>query len=47
MQEGIAISTVNLKKPSMDDVFVRYTGKELRDDSPEWSQGASTRAGAR
>jgi ABC-2 type transport system ATP-binding protein len=29
--EGIEIITVNLKKPSMDDVFVHYTGRELRD----------------
>jgi ABC-2 type transport system ATP-binding protein len=32
---GIAVSTVNLKKPSMDDVFVHYTGKEIRDESAE------------
>ncbi|HUH79600.1 MAG TPA: ATP-binding cassette domain-containing protein [Methanoregula sp.] len=36
---GIAISTINLKKPTMDDVFVFYTGKEIRDEpsirSPE------------
>jgi ABC-2 type transport system ATP-binding protein len=29
---GITITTVNLKKPSMDDVFVHYTGRELRDE---------------
>jgi ABC-2 type transport system ATP-binding protein len=29
---GITISTVNLKKPSMDDVFIHYTGKEIRDE---------------
>ncbi len=28
----ISIDTVNLKKPSMDDVFVHYTGKEIRDE---------------
>ncbi|KAF5042303.1 Daunorubicin/doxorubicin resistance ATP-binding protein DrrA [anaerobic digester metagenome] len=28
---GITISNVNLKKPTMDDVFVHYTGRELRD----------------
>jgi ABC-2 type transport system ATP-binding protein len=32
---GIVVSTVNLKKPSMDDVFVHYTGKEIRDESLE------------
>jgi ABC-2 type transport system ATP-binding protein len=30
--KGIEISTINLKKPSMDDVFVFYTGKDLRDE---------------
>ncbi|MDK2915709.1 MAG: type transport system ATP-binding protein [Euryarchaeota archaeon] len=28
---GVGISSVNLKKPTMDDVFVHYTGRELRD----------------
>jgi ABC-2 type transport system ATP-binding protein len=29
---GLEISTINLKKPTMDDVFVFYTGRELRDE---------------
>lgn len=32
---GITIKAVNLKKPSMDDVFVHYTGRELRDNGAE------------
>jgi len=28
---GILIEAVNLKKPSMDNVFMHYTGRELRD----------------
>ncbi len=32
---GIRIKAVNLKKPSMDDVFVHYTGRELRDTGTE------------
>jgi ABC-2 type transport system ATP-binding protein len=32
---GIKIKAVNLKKPSMDDVFVHYTGRELRDSGAE------------
>ncbi|HVP94671.1 MAG TPA: ATP-binding cassette domain-containing protein [Methanoregulaceae archaeon] len=32
---GVGVSTVNLKKPSMDDVFVHYTGKEIREESSE------------
>jgi ABC-2 type transport system ATP-binding protein len=31
LQAGIGIETVNLKKPSMDDVFVHYTGREIRE----------------
>ena len=30
---GMEIASINLKKPSMDDVFVFYTGRELRDES--------------
>jgi ABC-2 type transport system ATP-binding protein len=29
---GIRILVVNLKKPSMDDVFLHFTGRELRDE---------------
>jgi len=29
--QGIDVSAVNLKKPSMDDVFLHYTGTEMRD----------------
>lgn len=32
---GIRIDTVNLKKPSMDDVFVHFTGRDLRDEKPQ------------
>ena len=30
-EKGIAISSVNLKKPTLDDVFVHYTGRDIRD----------------
>ncbi|MEN6611087.1 MAG: ATP-binding cassette domain-containing protein [Methanoregulaceae archaeon] len=30
--EKIEVTTVNMKKPSMDDVFLHYTGKEIRDE---------------
>src|SRR5690606_12714451 len=43
-REGIRVSTVNLKKPSMDDVFVHYTGRELRDEGAEKPSMAVTRA---
>ncbi|MDH7592755.1 MAG: ATP-binding cassette domain-containing protein [Methanomicrobiales archaeon] len=31
LHNGIMINTVNLKKPSMDDVFVHHTGREIRE----------------
>jgi ABC-2 type transport system ATP-binding protein len=34
-QAGIEITTVNIKKPSMDDVFVHYTGHGLREGEPQ------------
>jgi ABC-2 type transport system ATP-binding protein len=42
---GIEISTINLKKPSMDDVFVFYTGKDLRDEGA--GKAAFHRAGGK
>jgi ABC-2 type transport system ATP-binding protein len=44
---GIEITTINLKKPSMDDVFVFYTGKELRDEGAAPARPAFLRAGRR
>lgn len=34
-QAGLEITTVNIKKPSMDDVFVHYTGHDLREGEPQ------------
>ncbi|MDD1679197.1 MAG: ATP-binding cassette domain-containing protein [Methanomicrobiales archaeon] len=44
LQAGIGIQTVNLKKPSMDDVFVHFTGREIRDGG---SGGPSPRSADR
>ncbi|MCU0632194.1 MAG: ATP-binding cassette domain-containing protein [Methanolinea sp.] len=41
---GIRIHTVNLKKPSMDDVFVHFTGRDLRDEGAERPGAAHSRA---
>ncbi len=34
-EEGIVIQSVKMKKPSLDDVFVHYTGREIRHESAE------------
>jgi ABC-2 type transport system ATP-binding protein len=44
---GIEITTINLKKPSMDDVFVFYTGKDLRDQGAAPAKPTFLRAGRR
>ena len=30
---GIKIKSISLKQPTLDDVFISYTGRELRDDT--------------
>jgi ABC-2 type transport system ATP-binding protein len=30
-EKGIDIVSVNLKKPTLDDVFVHYTGRDIRE----------------
>jgi ABC-2 type transport system ATP-binding protein len=32
---GIDIKGVNLKEPSLDDVFVHYTGRDIREGGAE------------
>jgi ABC-2 type transport system ATP-binding protein len=44
---GIRVLTVNLKKPTMDDVFLHFTGRELRDEGAEKSSTAVAKAGRR
>ena len=43
----IEITTINLKKPSMDDVFVFYTGKEIRDEDQAPARARFMQAGRR
>jgi len=43
----IEITTINLKKPSMDDVFVFYTGKEIRDEDQPPARARFMQAGRR
>ena len=44
---GTEITTINLKKPTMDDVFVFYTGRELRDEGASPARAQHLRAGGR
>jgi len=44
---GIDSLTINLKKPSMDDVFVFYTGKEIRDEPTGKTAFLTMRPGGR
>ncbi|MCI5197455.1 MAG: hypothetical protein D3919_14805, partial [Candidatus Electrothrix sp. AW5] len=37
---GIAVRSVALKKPSLDDVYLSHTGKNLRDSSGKKQAGS-------
>jgi ABC-2 type transport system ATP-binding protein len=37
---GITLESINLSRPTLDDVFLTLTGRSLRDDSPA-SRGAA------
>ncbi len=41
--EGVALESVFLKKPTLDDVFLKYTGSRI-DDGAGWAQTKKTRA---
>jgi ABC-2 type transport system ATP-binding protein len=41
---GVTMTSINLSRPTLDDVFLTMTGRSLRDDSASARQGA--RAGA-
>jgi ABC-2 type transport system ATP-binding protein len=38
---GIALESIQLARPTLDDVFLTLTGRTLRDDSPNGSAGAA------
>ncbi len=44
---GIGVLTINMKKPSMDDVFVHHTGREIRDAGPDRLPGLKAGTGRR
>ena len=47
--EGITMESIQLARPTLDDVFLTLTGRSLRDDSPGRADAASLpgRAGTR
>ena len=44
--EKIEIKSVNLKKPTLDDVFIRFTGRGLREENHENTKNKTMRGGA-
>lgn len=34
-EEGLSVGAVSLRKPSLDDVFLHFTGKRIREEGPE------------
>jgi ABC-2 type transport system ATP-binding protein len=41
---GITLESINLSRPTLDDVFLTLTGRSLRDDSPHGAQPADPAA---
>ena len=45
---GVGVSSVNVRRPSLDDVFIKYTGHDIRDtdagNSAQFAANAMTRA---
>ncbi len=35
---GIKITTISLTQPTLDDVFISYTGHEIRDDKSKFNR---------
>ena len=35
---GIKITTISLTQPTLDDVFISYTGHEIRDDNSKFNR---------
>ena len=42
--ENVAVTGINMKKPSMDDVFIHHPGRELRDEGTENAAAAISHA---
>jgi ABC-2 type transport system ATP-binding protein len=38
---GITLASINLSRPTLDDVFLTMTGRSLRDDSPSAAAGSN------
>ncbi len=45
-KHGITISSVDLRKPSLEDVFIKYTGKTIREEEGSWRDRLRTRHAA-
>ncbi|NLX48866.1 MAG: ATP-binding cassette domain-containing protein [Methanospirillum sp.] len=45
--EGVPVTAINMKKPSMDDVFIHHTGRALRDEGAGKPAPPPGRAGRR
>ncbi len=43
--EGIEIKSVNLKKPTLDDVFIHFTGRGLKEETQEKKMGKTMMSG--
>jgi ABC-2 type transport system ATP-binding protein len=42
-EKGLSIRSVNIRRPSLDDVFIHYTGKTIRDTGGQTHVSVRTR----
>ncbi len=45
-KHGIAIISTDIRKPSLEDVFIKYTGKTIRDEEGNWKDAMRLRHAA-
>jgi len=38
-KDGVKVDSINIRKPSLGDVFLHYTGREIREEAPSEKEG--------
>jgi len=38
-KDGVKVNSISIRKPSLGDVFLHYTGREIREESESWKDG--------
>jgi ABC-2 type transport system ATP-binding protein len=38
LKDGVRVGRVTMKKPSLEEVFLEYTGRKLREEEGSWEE---------